>query len=196
VCEEHGELAVEREMPPLPEPYLKAFGLMSALFTGNQLKEYARAAVEQAMAQQVPVAEVDEGDDGLFVAILYGENGSPLKRGDKLYLSAAAPLRQALDCYDAGYINDFGGGDVAWWRDYLLAELGRAYDHYQTQVDSWNENAAPLAQPAVPPDYVIVPKEPTEDMAAAWISANATAWDKPWIATWKAMIAAAPAQKE
>jgi hypothetical protein len=35
-----------------------------------------------------PVAVVDESDDGLFVEILYGEDGSRLKRGDKLY---AAP---------------------------------------------------------------------------------------------------------
>ncbi len=31
------------------------------------------------------VAVVDEGEEGLFVEILYGENGSPLKLGDKLY---------------------------------------------------------------------------------------------------------------
>jgi hypothetical protein len=31
------------------------------------------------------VAVVDENDDGLFVDIVYGEDGSPLKRGDKLY---------------------------------------------------------------------------------------------------------------
>lgn len=31
-----------------------------------------------------PVAVVDEDDEGLFVEILYGEDGSSLKRGDKL----------------------------------------------------------------------------------------------------------------
>lgn len=31
-----------------------------------------------------PVAIVDEDDEGLFVEILYGEDGSSLKRGDKL----------------------------------------------------------------------------------------------------------------
>lgn len=33
-----------------------------------------------------PVGEVGQGDDGLFVEILLGENGSPLRQGDKLFL--------------------------------------------------------------------------------------------------------------
>jgi hypothetical protein len=226
--------ADKRDLPPFPdhpEPQIMKWSELEKRTIREYAEAYARTAVEQAMAQQVPVAdereafeawwqadgkyrsqpkekcfkaflagraalaqqvpvaEVDEGDDGLFVAILYGENGSPLKRGDKLYLSAAAPLRQALDCYDAGYINDFGGGDVAWWRDYLLAELGRAYDHYQTQVDSWNENAAPLAQPAVPPDYVIVPKEPTPEMLR--IGGECAVKHFDWLTVYRAMIAAA-----
>lgn len=37
----------------------------------------------------------------------------------------------SLDAYDAGLLNDFGGGDVAWWQDYLRAELARAHDHYE-----------------------------------------------------------------
>jgi hypothetical protein len=40
-----------------------------------------------------------------------------------------------LECYDAGYLNDFGGGNVGWWQDYIRAELERAQDHYQQQVD-------------------------------------------------------------
>lgn len=32
-----------------------------------------------------PVAVVDEGDDGLFIDFVYGEDGTPLKMGDKLY---------------------------------------------------------------------------------------------------------------
>ena len=44
-------------------------------------------AIELAAQHQVaPVAEVNEGDDGLFIEFIYGENGNPLKRGDKLYL--------------------------------------------------------------------------------------------------------------
>jgi hypothetical protein len=42
----------------------------------------------------------------------------------------------ALEAYDAGLLNGFGGGDVGWWQDYIRAELGRAHDFYQAQVDS------------------------------------------------------------
>jgi hypothetical protein len=42
----------------------------------------------------------------------------------------------ALDEYDAGLLNDWGGGKVEWWQDYIRAELGRAHDFYQSQVDS------------------------------------------------------------
>lgn len=40
---------------------------------------------EVADDSEQEVAVVDENDDGLFVDIVYGEDGSPLKRGDKLY---------------------------------------------------------------------------------------------------------------
>jgi hypothetical protein len=38
-----------------------------------------------------PVAIVNEGDDGLFIEIQYGEDGSPLKLGDSLYIQPAQP---------------------------------------------------------------------------------------------------------
>lgn len=37
----------------------------------------------------------------------------------------------ALADYDAGLLNDFGGGDVNWWMDYLRAEIGRANDYWR-----------------------------------------------------------------
>ena len=40
--------------------------------------------------------------------------------------------------YDPGLINDFGGGDVAWWTDYLVAEIGRCNDHWREQLESAN----------------------------------------------------------
>lgn len=39
-----------------------------------------------------------------------------------------------LDCYDAGYLGDDGGGNVEWWRDYIRCELAHAHDFYQEQV--------------------------------------------------------------
>ena len=44
------------------------------------------------------------------------------------------PSREQLDRYDAGLLNDFGGGNVGWWQDYIRAELERAHDHYQEQL--------------------------------------------------------------
>ena len=51
-------------------------------------------------------------------------------------LSIASKKNTELECYDAGHLNDFGGGNVGWWQDYIRAELERAHDHYQQQVDA------------------------------------------------------------
>lgn len=40
-----------------------------------------------------------------------------------------------LDEYDAGLLASAGGGDVDWWQDYLRAELARAHDFYQSQME-------------------------------------------------------------
>jgi len=50
-----------------------------------------------------------------------------------------------FDRYDAGLLNDFGGGDVAWWHEYLRAELERAHDFYH----SWADGLAGAAQPTL-----------------------------------------------
>jgi hypothetical protein len=42
--------------------------------------------------------------------------------------------REALAQYDAGLLNDFGGGNVGWWHDYLRAELNRAHEHYDAEL--------------------------------------------------------------
>lgn len=57
-----------------------------------------------------------------------------------------------LNEYDAGLLNDFGGGNVEWWQDYMRAELARAYECYQFQIQSgWQpieaapkDNKAPI----------------------------------------------------
>jgi len=55
----------------------------------------------------------------------------------RLHLEAKPAQQDAVDAelepYDAGLLNDFGGGNVEWWQDYIRAELGRAHDFYQTQ---------------------------------------------------------------
>ena len=48
-----------------------------------------------------------------------------------------APIEKLeLDEYDAGLLGSGGGGDVDWWQDYLRAELARAHEFYQSQVEA------------------------------------------------------------
>lgn len=62
----------------------------------------------------------------------------------------AAPV--ALDAYDAGLLNDFGGGDVNWWQDYIRAELERAHEFYASQF-----HPSPNPAPAVAADGELLP---------------------------------------
>jgi len=75
----------ERYMTPNKngEYYVKvdADALIGKLQAENEQLKSTLAQLEQ----QEPVALVDAGDEGLFVEIIYGENGSNLKLGDKLY---------------------------------------------------------------------------------------------------------------
>ncbi|WP_160119680.1 hypothetical protein [Rhodovarius lipocyclicus] len=54
-----------------------------------------------------------------------------------------------LDAYDAGLLNDWGGGNVERWQDYIRAELGRAHDFYVAQhaaeVEQARREGAPFA---------------------------------------------------
>lgn len=53
----------------------------------------ARALLAAGASEgQEPVAEVDESDNGIFVEIIQGPDGTPLKRGDKLYLHPSAEI--------------------------------------------------------------------------------------------------------
>jgi hypothetical protein len=45
------------------------------------------------------------------------------------------------DCYDAGLLGDFGGGNVEWWQDYIRAELARAHDFYAAVLSRDGEEA-------------------------------------------------------
>jgi len=51
-------------------------------------------------------------------------------------MSGAISKVISLDEYDAGLLNDFGGGNVSWWHRYIRAELERAYEHYQSQIEA------------------------------------------------------------
>jgi hypothetical protein len=46
-----------------------------------------------------------------------------------------------LDAYSCGLMNDWGGGNVEWWWDYIRHEIGAAHDHYQDQHQRLLEEA-------------------------------------------------------
>jgi DNA repair exonuclease SbcCD ATPase subunit len=48
------------------------------------------------------------------------------------------------DTYDAGLLNDFGGGNVEWWWDYLRAEIGRCNDFHQETIARLTEEVERL----------------------------------------------------
>jgi hypothetical protein len=56
----------------------------------------------------------------------------------RAYLSTTSDDAEELELeeYDAGLLGYFGGGDVEWWQDYIRDLLGRAHDHYQSQVSA------------------------------------------------------------
>lgn len=51
---------------------------------------------------------------------------------------------EGLADYDAGLLNDFGGGNVEWWQDYLRAEIGRANEHWRVQAQDLCERRAAM----------------------------------------------------
>ena len=56
---------------------------------------------------------------------------------EKAIAAHSAFIREAavaMPAYDAGLLNDFGGGNVEWWQDYIRAELGRADEYYRSAM--------------------------------------------------------------
>lgn len=51
-----------------------------------------------------------------------------------------------LPDYDAGLLNDFGGGDVSWWHDYLRAEIVRANDYWRDAVSTPHVSETPKTE--------------------------------------------------
>lgn len=41
-----------------------------------------------------------------------------------------------LDDYDSGYMNDYGGGNIGWWQDYIRAEVNRCNDFWRSQIEN------------------------------------------------------------
>lgn len=43
--------------------------------------------------------------------------------------------------YDAGLLNDYGGGNVSWWHDYIRAEIGRCNGYWRSVIESYMPDA-------------------------------------------------------
>ncbi len=123
--------------------------------------------------------------------LLYWDNGKPeydeareaITACQQALTAQPAPVQEpvALEEYDAGLLNDYGGGNVEWWQDYIRAELGRAYEHYQSQI------AAPPAQPAPVQEPVV------------WISAvtgDLTMQDMSHTVSWAPLYTTPPAAQQ
>ena len=37
--------------------------------------------------------------------------------------------------YDSGLLNDWGGGNVQWWQDYIREEIGRCNDYWRSRIE-------------------------------------------------------------
>ena len=96
-----------------------------------------RDALREALAEQ-PAQGCDHCNHALYAGTKCKNCGRVTEQAAiKRDLTPEQPAQQepvALEEYDAGLLNDFGGGNVEWWQDYIRAELGRAYEHYQSQM--------------------------------------------------------------
>ena len=64
-------------------------------------------------------------------------NGQLPEESQPLYTTPPAGIREALEelpDYDAGLLNDYGGGNVEWWWDYLRAEIDRANGYWRAAL--------------------------------------------------------------
>jgi hypothetical protein len=53
----------------------------------------------------------------------------------------APRVPEGLEDYDAGLLNDYGGGNVSWWHDYIRYEVDKANDWWRQQVEAENPAA-------------------------------------------------------
>ena len=97
-----------------------------------------------------------EALEGLQVLLAELDNASC--KSVQKRLEAQQPATGELEPYDAGLLNDFGGGNVEWWQDYIRAELGNAHDFYQSQITTPQPAQATQATDyvGVEPDGIVI----------------------------------------
>jgi hypothetical protein len=42
--------------------------------------------------------------------------------------------------YDAGLLNNYGGGNVSWWHDYIRYEIEKCNEYWRELIRSYGEN--------------------------------------------------------
>jgi len=42
--------------------------------------------------------------------------------------------------YDPGLLNDYGGGKVEWWQDYIRSEVDAANEYWRNVISSYMED--------------------------------------------------------
>lgn len=114
------DMAILAQHPATTEP-VAWNSIQIASWIGSQLMH------EPSMFERATVCK--------FVRSL-GRHPTLLKHSPKPHPAPSVPADVMLDRYDAGILNDFGGGNVEWWQDYIRAELGHAHDFYQSQIDA------------------------------------------------------------
>jgi len=97
----------------------------------NDKEEIASLKAQLAYALDRVCPHCASKDDSTYVVEC---SGCVARHRAQLAAEDARPVE--LEAYDAGLLNDFGGGNVEWWQDYIRAELGRAHDFYQSQLGS------------------------------------------------------------
>jgi len=117
-----------------PEPWAYQRGWNDA-----EANHGINAQAKEAEAQQpaTPEPVVDVRCEGCGYMTHHREHMGCVRAAKQhTHPAPSVPADVVLDCYDAGILNDFGGGNVEWWQDYIRAELGRAHDFYQSQIDA------------------------------------------------------------
>lgn len=160
------------------------------------VSEYPDRARYEADRLRFIIGErADEPDITAYDSELHSGYAVPVAAAPaKVKALASTPAAPGIDLaeYDAGLLSDFGGGDIGWWQDYIRAELARAHEFYQSQIEASTKAAAPAIQ--VPAGWALVRTEPTVEMLDAGI--NEIDYDGNEVAdnvrnVWLAMIEAA-----
>lgn len=120
---------------------------MSDLLSGNKTCEIRRDDRGFEVGDHVHLTCSDGRETDRIISHIqrgYGLPGGLCVLSYRADLAApSAPVEVAgLVDYDAGLLNDYGGGDTDWWMDYLRAEIGRANEFWRVQVESLHAASA------------------------------------------------------